>query len=343
LTPARVAVAMSGGVDSSVAAALLKRDGYDVFCIHLKLRLGETRFEDLEHTCQSLGIPLHELDLTAEFQDRVVDYFCREYQGGRTPNPCVVCNEEIKFGLLLERAGEMGADYLATGHYARVERTGENYHLLRGTDPTKDQSYFLYRLGQRHLSRVLFPVGGLTKVTVRKMARELGLPAWDRKESQDICFIPDGDYRTFLKGRVDFRPGDIVDITGKTLGRHHGLALYTVGQRHGLGISSGAERYVLRLDKEGNRLVVGDKAALSRRGLVASGLSWVAGKAPGEPGGIAARIRYKSPEENVSLDLKENTAEVYFEKPQTAVTPGQSVVFYRDEEVLGGGIIDAVL
>jgi tRNA-uridine 2-sulfurtransferase len=343
LASARVAVAMSGGVDSSVTAALLQRDGYDVFGIHLRLWPGDTRNEDLEHTCRLLAIPLHEIDFTAEFQHRVMDYFCAEYQGARTPNPCVVCNEEIKFGRLLDRAGEMGAMCLATGHYARIEGTGESFHLLRGTDRTKDQSYFLYRLGQRQLSRVLFPVGGLTKGRVRAMARELGLSAVDRKESQDICFIPGGDYRTFLKGRVDFRPGDIVDITGKTLGRHHGLALYTVGQRHGLGISAGVECYVLRLETEGNRLVVGDKAALSSRGLVASGLSWVAGYAPGEHGGITARVRYKATEVSVSFDLMGNTAEVYFEKPQTAVTPGQSVVFYRDEEVLGGGIIDAVL
>jgi tRNA-specific 2-thiouridylase len=190
---------------------------------------------------------------------------------------------------------------------------------------------------------VLFPVGGLTKVTVRKIARELGLSAVEHKESQDICFIPGGDYRSFLKGRIDFRAGDIVDITGKRLGTHQGLAHYTVGQRHGLGISAGAECYVLRLDTEGNRLMVGNKAALSSRGLIASGLRWVAGNAPVELVGLAARIRYKSIEVNVSLDLNKDTAEVQFEKPQTSVTPGQSVVFYRDEEVLGGGIIDAVL
>jgi tRNA-uridine 2-sulfurtransferase len=343
LTPARVAVAMSGGVDSSVTAALLQRDSYDIFGIHLRLWPGDTHNEDLEHTCRLLDIPLHELDLTAEFQDKVVDYFCKEYQDGRTPNPCIVCNEAIKFGLLLKRAGEMGADYLATGHYARIERAGKIFHLLRGTDRTKDQSYFLYRLGQPQLSRVLFPVGGLTKAKVRQIAREMGLSAVDRKESQDICFIPEGDYRAFLKGRVDLQPGDIVDITGMTLGRHHGLALYTVGQRHGLGISAGAECYVLRLETVGNRLIVGSKAALYSRGLVASGLNWVVGTAPVKCSGIAARVRYKAPEVSVELNLKETTAAVYFEKPQTAVTPGQSVVFYRDEEVLGGGIIDAVL
>jgi tRNA-uridine 2-sulfurtransferase len=343
LTPSRVAIAMSGGVDSSVTAALLQREGYDVFGIHLRLWPGDIHNEDLESACRLLGIPLHELDLTTEFQDRVVDYFCKEYQGGRTPNPCVVCNEEVKFGLLLERAGKMGADYLATGHYARVESAGEIFHLLRGADRTKDQSYFLYRLGQRQLSRVFFPVGGLTKVKVRQIARELGLSAVDRKESQDICFIPGGDYRSFLKSRIDLQPGDIVDITGKILGRHHGLALYTVGQRHGLGISAGAECYVLRLETEGNRLVVGEKAALYSRGLVAFGLNWVAGKVPGELDGIAGSVRYKASEVSVELNLKGSMAEVYFENPQTAVTPGQSVVFYRNEEVLGGGIIDAVL
>jgi tRNA-specific 2-thiouridylase len=334
---------MSGGVDSSTAAALLQREGHDVFGIYLRLWLDDAHCEELDRTCRLLNIPLCVIDLTAQFRRQIVDYFCAEYHSGRTPNPCVVCNEEIKFGLLLERVVAMGADCLATGHYARIEHSGGNFHLLRGADRTKDQSYFLYRLGQRHLSRVLFPVGGLTKSAVRKMARELGLPAVDRKESQDICFVSGGDYRYFLQGRVDFPPGDIVDITGKVLGRHQGLALYTVGQRHGLGIATGAECYVVRMETEGNRLVVGDKAALYCSGLVASGLKWISGEAFGERGGITARVRYRSSEVKVLLEIKGDAAEVYFEQPQTAVTPGQSVVFYRGEEVLGGGIIDAIL
>jgi tRNA-specific 2-thiouridylase len=341
----RVAVAMSGGVDSSLAAALLKQAGDDVFGIHLKLWADPDRARtilELEHTCRILDIPFYQLDLEGEFRSLVVDYFCREYSLGRTPNPCIVCNQQIKFGLLLERGLGMGADFLATGHYARIEQSAGSYHLLKATDQKQDQSYFLYTLGQSQLRHLLFPLGELSKQRVRKLAAELGLPVSNRRDSQDVCFIPDNDYRSFLSGRIQLKEGEIVDITGKVLGKHSGLALYTVGQRHGLGLASSQQQYVLRLDAESNRLVVGTRDQLLDNGLVATGLSWVVGKAA-ESATITAKVRYKAPEVAAKLLCGDGRAEVRFTKPQSAITPGQSVVFYQGDIVLGGGIIDAVL
>ncbi len=341
----RVAVAMSGGVDSSVAAALLKQAGYEVSGIHMKLwsdpNLART-ISDLKHTCQILDIPFHKLDLETEFRRLVIDYFCQEYSQGRTPNPCIVCNQHIKFGLLLDKALGMGAEYLATGHYARIESTPDGYRLLKATDHSKDQSYFLYTLGQRQLEHLLLPLGELSKEKVRKIAAELGLPASGRSESQDICFIPDNDYRSFIAQHISFQPGDIVDIKGKVLGKHNGLAQYTVGQRHGLGLASTEQLYVIELDAANNRLVVGSKDQLLHSVLIASQLSWVSGKAPTKPISIMAKVRYKAPEVAAELHLNDR-AEVRFAEPQQAITPGQSVVFYQGDVVLGGGVIDAVL
>jgi tRNA-specific 2-thiouridylase len=331
-------------VDSSVAAALLKKAGNDVFGIHM--RLGSDRAQnlaDLEHTCQILDIPFHQLDLEKEFQSLVIDYFCREYGLGRTPNPCIRCNQEIKFGFLFERALDMGADFLATGHYARIEKSANGYRLLKAIDRSRDQSYFLYTLGQSQLEHLLFPLGGLSKQKVRNFAGELGLPVSHRRDSQDICFIPDNDYRSFLSGRVPLKEGEIVDITGKLLGRHGGLALYTVGQRHKLGLNLNKQLYVLRLDAENNRLVVGSRDQLLSNHLTANSLSWVGGEVVKGPLSITAKVRYKAPEVGARLNPGNSRAEVSFTKPQSAVTPGQSVVFYQGEAVLGGGVIDAVL
>ncbi len=341
----RVAVAMSGGVDSSVAAALLKLDGYEVFGVYMQLwsdhNLAGT-ISDLEHTCQVLDIPLYKLDFEREFQSLVIDYFCREYSQGRTPNPCIVCNQHIKFGLLLERALEMGAEYLATGHYARVERSPNGYCLLKAVDITKDQSYFLYTLGQRQLQHLLLPLDELSKEKVRELAAELGLPASSRHDSQDVCFIPDNDYRSFIAEHISLKSGDIVDITGKVLGKHGGLAQYTVGQKQGLGLASDEQLYVLKLDAASNRLVVGTKDRLLHNALIASRLSWVSGEAPTEPISITAKVRYKAPEVSAELHPKDSVAEVCFLEPQRAIAPGQSIVFYQGDAVLGGGIIDAV-
>ena len=343
----RVAVAMSGGVDSSVAAALLKQAGYQVRGLHARLwPEAETKgaAADLKQVCQQLGVPLQQVDLTDEFRRLVVDYFSQEYSRGRTPNPCVACNQQMKFGRLMEKALEAGADYLATGHYARVETTPDGYHLLQATDQAKDQSYFLYTLGQQQLEHLLLPLGELSKEKVRKMAGELGLPTVSRSESQDICFIPDNDYRSFIAKYISFQLGDIVDIKGKVLGQHRGLAHYTVGQRQGLGLNSPEQLHVIELDAANNRLVVGSRDQLLHSVLIASQLSWVAGKAPAGPINVAARVRYRAPEVAAELCINDNDgAEVRFVEPQQAIAPGQSVVFYQDEVVLGGGIIDAVL
>jgi len=343
----RVFVAMSGGVDSSLAAVLLKEAGYDVRGIHMQLWSeagliadSDRAISDVEHTCYFLGIPLHVVNFETEFKRLVVDNFCREYGQGRTPNPCVACNSSVKFGLLLDRVLELGADYLATGHYARIERLPEGYRLLKALDRGKDQSYFLYRLGQKELKHLLFPVGKFHKSETRELTARLDLPAATRRESQDVCFIPDGDYRSFLAGRVPLEPGEIVDSTGKVLGGHRGLAFYTIGQRQGLGFSSGRRVYVVKLDAAANRVVAGFVDQLLSDTLSAGKLSWVSGNPPEETVNMTAKVRYRSPETMVQLRLGRGAAEVHFGEPQRAVAPGQAVVFYHGDAVLGGGIIE---
>jgi tRNA-specific 2-thiouridylase len=331
-------------VDSSVAAALLKEAGYKGSGIYLQLwpDHASATLSALEHTCQLLDVPLYRLDLEKEFKRLVIDYFCREYSQGKTPNPCIVCNQQVKFGLLLDKAREMGAEYLATGHYARIEHSAD-YRLRKAADITKDQSYFLYTLGQEQLENLLFPLGELSKEEVKKTAAGLGLASGSRRDSQDVCFIPDNDYRSFVAEHVALKAGDIVDINGKALGKHDGLARYTVGQRQGLGLVSDEPLYVLELDAANNRLVVGTREQTLHNTLTASWLSWVSGKAPEAPLDITAKVRYKASEVAAELYLKDNLAEVRFSEPQWAITPGQSVVFYQGDVVLGGGVIDAVL
>lgn len=339
----RVAVAMSGGIDSSVAVALLKNQGYQVFGVTMILhsKPDGKQAEALKQAVECLSIEHHTIDLRRHFQNQVVKLFCNEYGQGRTPNPCITCNQHIKFGLLLNKAKKMGADYLATGHYARIESGAKGYHLFKGADHGKDQSYFLYMLGQEQLKHLLMPLGELYKNQVRRIARELGLTEVDGHESQDICFVPDNDYRSFVAGHVSCKPGDIVDTEGKVLGRHNGLANYTIGQRQGLGLASDERLYVLRLDTRNNILVVGSQSCLANNGLIAGQLNWISGKAPQDGDGITARIRYKAPEVAVSLHINQDTAEVCFSQPQRSVSPGQAVVFYQGEEVSGGGIIES--
>jgi tRNA-specific 2-thiouridylase len=341
----RVAVAMSGGVDSSVAAALLKETGYEVSGIHMELGtdIVSDNLAALEHTCRLLDIPLYKLDLEKEFKELVINYFCQEYSRGRTPNPCVVCNQYLKFGIVLERALERGADYLATGHYVQVEATAEGYKLKRAVDITKDQSYFLYTLGQEQLQHLVLPLGELTKERVRAIAAELDLPASGRHDSQDACFIPNNDYRAFIAEYVPLKAGEIVDINGKVMGKHGGLAGYTIGQRQGLGLTTAEPLYVLEMDAESNKIVVGSREQALHNALTAHNLSWISGKSPQEPIEITAKIRYKAPEAAAELYPRDDGVEVRFVEPQSAMAPGQSVVFYRGDEVLGGGIIDAVL
>ena len=339
----KVAVALSGGLDSSVAALLLKEAADEVIGIHMGL-WDCSSFDDQAHRaeniCRILDIRYHRVDLREEFESRVVDYFCREYQQGRTPNPCVACNQCMKFGILLDKALSLGADYLATGHYARVEYSRDGYCLLKAKYTRRDQSYFLYTLTQEKLGRVLFPLGEHSKDEVRQMAKRAGLPI-AAKSSQDICFISQKNYGAFLSQRFDTLPGDVIDTQGKKLGQHRGIAFHTVGQRHGLGLASGKPLYVIRIEPERNRIVLGPEKELYSQKLTAHKLSWISGMAPREPLTVRAKIRYRSKEAEATLFFRNDSVDVQFAQPQKAVTPGQAVVFYNVDEVLGGGIIDS--
>ncbi|MGA2670713.1 MAG: tRNA 2-thiouridine(34) synthase MnmA [Dehalococcoidia bacterium] len=340
---AKVAVALSGGVDSSAAALLLKEAAYKVLGIHMRLwdspRL-DYQAQRAENICRILGIPYHQVDLQKEFESCVVDYFCQEYQQGRTPNPCVACNHYVKFGLLLDKALSLGADYLATGHYAKVEHSRDGHRLLKAADTSRDQSYFLYTLTQEKLGHVLFPLGQHSKDEVKQMARQAGLPAATRS-SQDICFISQKNYGAFLSQRFSTQPGDIVDTQGKKLGQHRGIAFYTIGQRHGLGLASGQPLYVIMIEPESNRIVLGPEKELYSQKLTARKLNWISGKAPRESITAQAKIRYRSKEAEAILFFRNDSVEVHFTQPQKAVTPGQAIVFYNADEVLGGGIIES--
>jgi tRNA-specific 2-thiouridylase len=343
----KLAVAMSGGVDSSVAAALLKKDGHSVCGITMRL-LDEQEPDIIRQSkavAEKIGIPHFVADLRDIFTNFVIDDFCREYSLGRTPNPCVRCNKYIKFGALMAEAREHGADYLATGHYARVEpdsATGR-YVLKKGTDRQKDQSYFLCRLDQEQLSRAIFPLGNMTKKKARQMAVELGLPVTERPESRDICFIPDNDYARFLEKHApeSVRPGLILNSHGETIGRHAGLHRYTVGQRKGLGIAAADPLYVTAIEAENNAVIAGDKDLTYSGELVATDLNWIAGSPPEYPARVKARIRYRHPESvAVITPLDKSTIKVKFNEPQMAITPGQTIVFYDGEKVIGGGTIN---
>jgi tRNA-uridine 2-sulfurtransferase len=339
----KVAVALSGGVDSSAAALLLKEAAYEVLGIHMRLWDSpsfDSQAQRAEDICHILGIPYHQVDLQKEFESCVVDYFCQEYQQGRTPNPCVACNHYVKFGLLLDKALSLGADYLATGHYAKVEHSCDGHRLLKAKDTRRDQSYFLYTLTQEKLGRVLFPLGERSRDEVKQMAKQAGLPA-ATKSSQDICFISQKNYGAFLSQRFSALPGDIVDTRGKKLGQHRGIAFYTTGQRHGLGLASGKPLYVIRIEPESNRIVLGPEKELYSQKLTAQKLSWISGKAPQEPITAQAKIRYKSKEAEAILFFGNDSVAVHFTQPQKAVTPGQAIVFYNADEVLGGGIIES--
>ncbi len=346
----RVAVAMSGGVDSSLAAAILKEAGDEVIGITMQVWpadepagfggcCGLEAVTDAKKVAYKLGIPHYVVNFRDIFARKVIADFCLEYSLGRTPNPCIRCNQYIKFEALLNKARELDYSLIATGHYGRIEQSATGYHLLKAADPAKDQSYFLYTLGQRQLQQLLLPLANLHKTEVRRLAAAMGLPTAGKGESQDICFIPDNDYRSFVARQIAPKSGDIIDTDGNVLGKHSGLTQYTVGQRQGLGLTSNKRRYVLRLDAASNRLVVGSRDQLLSDRLFAGKLSWVAGEAPEEPLKITAKIRYRSPEAAAVLRLNDGVAEVNFEQPQRAITPGQAIVFYQGDAVLGGGII----
>jgi tRNA-specific 2-thiouridylase len=338
----KVAVALSGGMDSAVAALLLKGAVSEVMGVHARLwnsPSSNQQEQQVENVCRILNIPFHITDLQREFDLYVVDYFCQEYKRGRTPNPCIACNEYMKFGFLLDKALSLDADYFATGHYARIEHSDVGYHLLRAADVSKDQSYFLYALSQERLKHILFPIGDHTKAEVHQIAKQAGLLITARS-SQDICFISPKNYRAFLSQRFSAKPGDIVDAQGKKLGHHEGIAFYTIGQRHGLGLALGKPLYVTKIEPEHNKIILGDETELYSREVTATRLSWIASSPPTEPITITAKIRYKSKDATAILFPKNNSGEVCFTQPQKAVTPGQAIVFYRGNEVLGGGIIE---
>jgi len=344
----RVAVAMSGGVDSATAAALLREQGRDVIGITMHLWTERdsgadlSGIEDARRVCAALGIPFHVVDFRQAFKAAVVDYFVAAYSRAITPNPCVACNRYIKFGLLLDAARELGADALATGHYARAARRDGFYRLLKARDPKKDQSYVLYQLTQAELAHVVFPLGEYTKEQVRQMARERRLPVAARPESQETCFITDNDYRRFVREHApeSIAPGPILDTDSWIIGRHRGLPFYTIGQRSGLGIAASEPLFVLDIDPARNALIASPAAQLGRSELRAAQVSYVAGRTPEGDVEITAKIRYSARPAAASLSpLGDNTARVRFAAPLRDITPGQSVVFYQNEEVLGGGII----
>ena len=349
----RVFAAMSGGVDSAAAALLLLRDGWDVTGVTLRLHGFRDRpglcgsAEDIDTAravAASLGIPHVVLDLEDLFREKVMRRFVWAYTHGRTPNPCVDCNREIKFGALMDWALAQGADAVATGHYAQVCRCGETgrWQLRRGADRRKDQTYFLYQLTQRQLSHLLLPVGGYEKSALRALAAAHGLANAGKPDSQDICFVPGGDYAAFLRdcGGVELVPGDFVDRTGRVLGRHRGLECYTIGQRKGLGVSAGEPVYVLGKDPERNAVILGPDSALYTQELTAEEVSWLSIPEPAAPRSVTAKTRYSQHDAAATVyPLPGGRFRLVFEEPQRAITPGQAVVLYSGDLVLGGGTI----
>jgi tRNA-specific 2-thiouridylase len=373
----RVVCGMSGGVDSSATAALLIEQGYDVIGITLKLWpqdcvnraedkcCGPQAVTDARSVCDKLDIPYYLIDEAAEFQKHVIQYFADEYKAGRTPNPCVMCNQNLKFGRLIDRADQLGADFIATGHFARIEFSPDTngradlpvspderqlvptnpkgrYLLKRGRDSRKDQSYFLFSLRQDQLARILFPLGEKTKSDTREVARHCNLKTADKEESMEICFVPDNNYGGFLQSAnlVQKTRGNIVDLHGHVLGQHDGIAFYTIGQRKGLGITTSKPVYVVELDAENNRVVVGDDSALDRDEFIADRCNWHPFDKLTKPIEVTAKIRYNHPGMAATISpLENNRVKVKLHSPQRAITPGQAAVFYQDDLVVGGGWI----
>ncbi|MEK6777462.1 MAG: tRNA 2-thiouridine(34) synthase MnmA [bacterium] len=358
---ASVLVAMSGGVDSSVAAALLKEKGYQVMGATMKIwdEGREVPFpspriccslsavEDAMAVCEQIKVPYRLLEYQEYFKSEIVEDFCREYRQGRTPNPCVLCNSRLKFHHFLKEAESLKCDFIATGHYARVEtdrQTGK-FLLKRGMDPVKDQSYFLYGVNQEVLSRLLLPVGEFNKDQIRHLAKTYGLSVAGKKESQEICFIPDNDHVSFLMRRFpgDWEKGDILDMSGKVVGTHPGYMHYTIGQRRGLGVAHPVPLYVVEIRPAENVIVVGRRQDLLKQVVLVSGINWISGHSPGASDRVSAKIRYRHGDAEVRLDPADESGHAFrvtFNEPQEAITPGQSMVFYSGEIVLGGGIIE---
>jgi len=357
-----VAVAMSGGVDSSTTAALLKEQGYRVIGITMRLYTGFSTccglsdVEDARKVAEVMGFPFHVISFEKEFSSYVIDRFVSDYLHGRTPNPCVLCNQSLKFDYLLQKARELGADYLATGHYAQIthdDQTGQ-YHLCKAVDIQKDQSYFLFSVTQPLLARLMFPLGGMTKEQTRELSRQLKLPVHDKSESQDICFVSQGRYPEFVESWINYRKefnqqdiptkGDFVDIQGKVLGQHKGIHYYTVGQRSRLGIALGKPVYVAEIKADKNQVVLGDVDDLMRSACRVSDVNWISGVSPVKPLEAVVKIRYRHEGALACLyPEKEGLVRIEFKTPQRAITPGQAAVFYDGEIVVGGGWISEVI
>ncbi len=347
----KVLVAMSGGVDSSVTAFLLKQQGYDVVGVTMYLGVAEISdgtgqccgtagIADARRVCEQLDIPHLVVDYYQEFENKVIKPFLESYRLGKTPNPCILCNRDLKFDLLWNTAHEYECDFIATGHYARIIQDGEKWSLYRAVDMKKDQSYFLYRIPKEMLSSILFPLGELCKNEVREIAKSMHLHVAEKKESQDICFIPSGDYRALVKARkMNMQPGPIMDIHGKQIGTHEGIAFYTIGQRKGLGANAPVPYYVLEIDAEKKRIIVGEKKYLNSRKLKAQDLNLFVDSIPLN---ITAKIRYQHQSAAIEIEIYDNLAEIIFKEAQESITPGQAIVFYQEDMVIGGGVISEV-
>ena len=344
-----VIIGMSGGVDSSASAALLKRQGYRVVGVTMKMWNGEqadggccsfSAIDDAKKVADKLGIEHYVLDYEKEFEDNVVNYFINEYKSGRTPNPCTICNKHIKFTALLKMADKLGVDCIATGHYARIEEKDGRFLLVRPEDRKKDQTYFLYNMTQEQLKRTVFPLYGVTKEETRQIAEEIGLDVAEKPDSQDICFIPDGDYVKFITWRDGNMPeGNFVDTDGNVLGKHKGIMNYTIGQRKGLGIALNRPMYVIGLDTKNHNVVLGPDGAQFKDSLKAHSVNLIAFDSITEPFSCTAKIRYNAPDVPCTVYPENDGFKVVFDQPQKSVTPGQMVVLYDNNIVIGGGII----
>lgn len=349
----RALIAMSGGVDSSVAALLMKNKGYE--CIGCTMKLYDGNEEVIEQTCCSLkdvedarsvanrlNMKYYVFNFKDEFKEKVIDKFVNCYLCGMTPNPCIECNAHLKFTKLHDRAKELGYEYVVTGHYARIEKRGDSFVLREAVDPSKDQSYVLYKMTQEQLSSTLFPLGGMSKDEARKIAEDNEFINANKKDSQDICFVPDGDYAKVIEDNVGYKPkeGDFVDLEGNVLGRHKGIIHYTIGQRKGLGIAAAAPLYVVRIDVDNNRVVLGSNEDLFGTKLEADEVNWISGKVPEEPFRAEVRIRYHGKRVPATITpVGETSMTVIFDEPVRAITAGQAAVIYDGDVVIGGGVI----